>query len=84
MCVSFVSVSLPLCVCVAVKLDQLMLQAMLHSNVLQTTPLLVLSCQPNGTNDSLTWCPPVEVANRLRLRELQQPWQVYTQKSIIL
>jgi F-box protein 4 len=63
----------------ALRLDLSMLQAMLHSNVSLTTPLLVLSCQPNVTEDSSPpQCvpPPCEVANRLRLCELHQPWQV--------
>ena len=78
-----------LCGCVyTARVDMLMLQAMLRSNILQTTPLLVLSCQPSGTQDgapsSPSLCPPVEVANTLRLCELQQPWQVlYTHAQIV-
>ena len=70
------------------RVDMLMLQAMLRTNILQPTPLLVLSCQPSGTQDgapsSPSPCPPVEVANTLRLCELQQPWQVlYTHAQIL-
>ena len=67
----------------ALILDLLMLQAMLHSNVSQTTPLLVLSCQPSSTEADASSqspvsspVPPVEVAQRLKLSELEHPWQV--------
>ena len=67
----------------ALILDLLILQAMLHSNVSQTTPLLVLSCQPNSTEADASSqspvsspVPPVEVAQRLKLSELEHPWQV--------
>jgi F-box protein 4 len=67
-----------------VKRDCLMLQSVLSANTLQTTPLLVLSCQPNETSndDNLAVCQSVmEVANGLQLCDLHQPWQV---RSLVL
>ena len=58
----------------AVKLDQLMLQSVLHANTLQTTPLLVLSCRP--ATETVGGVSVIDVSNKLRLCDLHQPWQV--------
>ena len=60
--------------------DVMMLQGMLQSNTSQTTPLLVLSCQQSGEDphDPPPPLPPVEVATRLRLCDLEHPWQVHS------
>lgn len=58
-------------------MDKIMLKAMLHSGA-QRAPLLVLSCQFQSAEveDVNSTMPSLDVADRLKLCDINHPWQV--------